>query len=212
MGIHTIGFDHYLRHDMNLSISGKQIDVGPSLRQHVENALGKSVNKYFDGAIEGHVVLSRQGALFRCDVAIHVGRGLTVNGQATAPEAYGAFDQAAERIDKRLRRHKRRLDDHNKPRQDAEPPMAARQYILAGDTEDEEATADAVDGAPIVIAESTTDIPSLTASEAVMRLDLGDMAALMFRNAAHGGLNVVYRRPDGNIGWIDPANPPARPS
>jgi ribosomal subunit interface protein len=196
---------------MNLSISGKQMDVGASLGRHVEDALGKSVNKYFDGAIEGHVVFSRQGALFRCDVTIHVGRGLTVNGQGSAPEAYGAFDQAAERIDKRLRRHKRRLDDHHKPRPEpAVAPMPARQYIVAGEPEEDDLADDAGEGAPIVIAESTTDIPSLTASEAVMRLDLGDLAALMFRNAAHGGLNVVYRRQDGNIGWIDPANPPVR--
>lgn len=195
---------------MNLSISGKQMDVGASLGQHVETALAKSVNKYFDGAIEGSVVFSRQGAVFRCDVAIHVGRGLTVNGQGSAPEAYGAFDQAAERIDKRLRRHKRRLDDHHKRRPEtAVPPMEARQYVLAGEPDEDDLPGHAGD-APIVIAESTTDIPSLTASEAVMRLDLGDLAALMFRNAAHGGLNVVYRRQDGNIGWIDPANPPVR--
>ncbi len=188
---------------MQLSVKGKQLDVGDALRTHVSDSLSRILGKYFGDAIEVSVTFSRHGHLYRAVVAAHVGRGIQVQAQGDADEPYPAFDSAADRLAKRLRRYKRRLRNHHK---DAGPVLAAlpaQQYILAGDAESE-AAEDEIDGRPVVVAEMTTEIPSLTVSEAVMRMDLAELPALMFRNSSHSGLNMVYRRPDGNIGWIDP--------
>ncbi|MEE8188709.1 MAG: sigma 54 modulation/S30EA ribosomal C-terminal domain-containing protein, partial [Kiloniellales bacterium] len=136
-------------------------------------------------------------------VAAHVGRGIQVQAQGAAEEPYPAFDTAAEHLAKRLRRYKGRLRDHHKDSGPKAETLLAQQYILAGDDE-EEAAEDVGQGQPAVVAEMTTEIPSLTVSEAVMRMDLADQPALMFRNSSHSGLNMIYRRTDGNIGWIDP--------
>jgi len=192
---------------MQITVTGKQIDVGDSLRSHIGEALDGIVGKYFGTAIEAAVVMSREGHLFRADVAVHIARGIKVQGHDTADDAYTAFDVAAAHLAKRLRRHKRRLRDHN-PRS-AAPVEAAQQYVIAGPTSESvhETGAGAEGGdAPVVIAEQSLDIDTLSVSEAVMRLDLEDVPALMFRNAGSGTLNVVYRRPDGNVGWIDPSN------
>ncbi len=188
---------------MQLSVKGKQLDVGDALRTHVSDSLSRILGKYFGDAIEVSVTFSRHGHLYRAVVAAHVGRGIQVQAQGDADEPYPAFDSAADRLAKRLRRYKRRLRNHHK---DAGPVLAAlpaQQYILAGDAESE-AAEDEIDGRPVVVAEMATEIPSLTVSEAVMRMDLAELPALMFRNSSHSGLNMVYRRPDGNIGWIDP--------
>ena len=188
---------------MQLSVKGKQLDVGDALRTHVGDSLSRILGKYFGDAIEVSVTFSRHGHLYRAVVAAHVGRGIQVQAQGDADEPYPAFDSAADRLAKRLRRYKRRLRNHHK---DAGPVLAAlpaQQYILAGDAESE-AAEDEIDGRPVVVAEMATEIPSLTVSEAVMRMDLAELPALMFRNSSHSGLNMVYRRPDGNIGWIDP--------
>lgn len=193
---------------MQISVSGKQIDVGDALRGHIEDRLAEVVEKYFDHAIDGNVVISRNAHNLRSDISVHVGRGILVQGHAESENAYTAFDLAADRIAKRLRRHKRRLRDHRSSHADPLPqPTPAQQYILA-DTVDEDDDSTAAGGQPVVIAEMTTGIDTLTVGEAVMRMDLADQATLLFVNAAHGGLNVVYRRPDGNIGWIDPQGNP----
>ena len=187
---------------MQLSVKGKQLDVGDAFRAHVSESLTRILGKYFGDAIEVGVTLSREGHRHRVVVAAHVGRGIQVQAQGEAEDPYPAFDTAAEHLAKRLRRYKRRLRDHHKDAGAHVPLQPAQQYILAGDIESGTAADD--DGAPAVIAEMATEISSLTVSEAVMRLDLGDLPALLFRNGAHGGLNMIYRRPDGNIGWIDP--------
>ena len=188
---------------MQLSVKGKQLNVGDALRTHVSESLSRILGKYFGDAINVGVTFSREGHLYRAVVAAHVGRGIQLQAQGEADEPYPAFDTAAERLAKRLRRYKRRLRDHRKDNGPAPESLPAQQYILADDAE-EQAAEDEIDGRPAVVAEMATEIPSLTVSEAVMRMDLAELPALMFRNSSHSGLNMIYRRPDGNIGWIDP--------
>ncbi len=188
---------------MQLSVKGKQLNVGDALRTHVSESLSRILGKYFGDAIEVGVTFSREGHLYRAVVAAHVGRGIQLQAQGEADEPYPAFDTAADRLAKRLRRYKRRLRDHHKDTGPASESLPAQQYILAGDAEGQ-AAEDEINGRPAVVAEMATEIPSLTVSEAVMRMDLAELPALMFRNSSHSGLNMIYRRPDGNIGWIDP--------
>ncbi len=169
----------------------------------MSESLSRILGKYFGDAIEVVVTFSREGHLYRAVVATHVGRGMQLQAQGEANEPYPAFDTAAERLAKRLRRYKRRLRNHHKDTGPAPESLPAQQYILAGDAE-EQAPEDEIDGRPAVVAEMATEIPSLTVSEAVMRMDLAELPALMFRNISHSGLNMIYRRADGNIGWIDP--------
>jgi ribosomal subunit interface protein len=187
---------------MQLSVKGKQIDVGDALRTHVEKQLRDSVKKYFENTIDAHVTFSREGHLFRADITVHAGRGLTLQANAVANEPYPAFDLAAERIARRLRRYKKKIVHlhHENGRQDEH--VVASAFVLNGQEHDREEESN---DNPVVVAEMTTPIESLTVSEAVMRMDLGDSPAIMFRNRSHGGLNMIYRRPDGHIGWVDPA-------
>ena len=194
---------------MQVSITGKQIAIGDALRSHVETRLTDGVGKYFDHAIDSVVVLSRsaKGKQVRADISVHAGRGITVQGHGETDEAYTAFDSAAERVTKQLRRYKRRLRNHrNRDASEQAAAIRAQQYILAGANEDDEGdeAEDREQGGPVVIAEMTTQVDTLTVGEAVMRLDLANFPAMVFQNSAHGGLNVVFRRDDGNIGWIDP--------
>ena len=193
---------------MQILVKGKQVDVGDALRGYVEERLENGVAKYFDNAIDAVVVISRDAQQFRTDCTVHVGTGIHAKSHATSDNAHACFDAAADRLEKQLRRYKRRLRSHhnNQSRRNQEE-LLAQSYILTPAEEDDNAPDDAEEPQPIVIAETTTDVPFATTSEAVMRLDLTDSAALMFRNVAHGGLNVVYRRADGNIGWIDPKLP-----
>jgi ribosome hibernation promoting factor len=196
---------------MQLTVTGKQVDVGDALRRHVETALDALLGKYFRTAIEAHAVFSREAHLIRADVSLHVGRGIVVNSSAAAPDPYVAFDSAGERLGKQLRRYKRRLRDyHGKARAAADDTEIARSFVLAPVEEDAEVDADSTaavsaGAASVVIAEMSTEVPRLTVGEAVMRMDLADAPVLLFRNSSHGELNLVYRRSDGNIGWIDPA-------
>jgi len=192
---------------MQLTVTGKQVEVGNALRSHVEAALEALLGKYFGSAIEAHVVFARDAHLIRAEISLHIGRGIIVNSHAATSDHYIAFDAAAERLAKQLRRYKRRLRDHHgKANVPAERPETARSFVLAPVDEEDAAAEGAVDGeAPVVIAEMSTELPQLTVGEAVMRMDLADAAVLLFRNRSHGGLNLVYRRGDGNIGWIDPA-------
>ncbi|MDP9127539.1 MAG: ribosome-associated translation inhibitor RaiA, partial [Pseudomonadota bacterium] len=181
---------------MQLSVKGKQIDVGDALRTHVETHLKEITGKYFSTPLDAHVTFSREGSLFRADITVHAGRGIILQSNGAAVEAYPAFDIAADRIAKRLRRYKNRIKrhDHDSGRR-AEAVMASS-FVLNGEEEEREEQANDY---PVVVAEMTTPIESLTVSEAVMRLDLADLPALMFANRAHGGLNMIYRRPDGHI-------------
>ena len=145
----------------------------------------------------------------RAEISLHIGRGIVVNASAAAVDTYTAYDAAAERIAKQLRRYKRRLRDHHaKAREPAEASERARDYVLAPIAEEPEE--EDVGGGPTVVAEMSTELPNLTVSEAVMRMDLADAQVLLFRSRSHGELNLVYRRADGNIGWIDPELDPTR--
>lgn len=187
---------------MDIAIKGKNLDVGEALRDHVSDNLAATVVKYFSKAHDATVVLSREAHLFRADISVHPSRGMLIQGRAAATDAYAAFDSALERIAKQLRRYKRRLVDHHKGRGPEETTLA-QQYVIAPEGEDEEI---AEDGQPAIVAELQTEIATLSVGEAVMRMDLADVPVMMFRNRANGGLNVVYRRTDGNIGWIDPVD------
>jgi len=196
---------------MQVSVTGKHFDVGDSLRSHAAETTQSIVERYFGKATEAHVVFCRERHLVKAEISVHAGRGLSVQGGGEAEDAYVAFDGAAERIDKRLRRHKRRLRNHHAHAKDGEPPAQqdATDYVVAAgehDGADDAAATDdgGAEGEPLVIAEMRTRIPQLSVSEAVMRLDLADLPALLFRNSARSNINLVYRRPDGNIGWIDP--------
>jgi ribosomal subunit interface protein len=186
---------------MQLSVRGKQLDVGEALRTHVNESLSHILDKYFGDAIVVDVTLAREASGYRSFVSAHVGRGIQLQAQGEAGDPYISFDTAADHLAKRLRRYKRRLRDHHK--EPETESLSAQQYVISHETEsDEDAVAEA--GAPVVVAEMTTQIPSLTVSEAVMRMDLADLPALLFRNRSHSGLNMVYRRSDGHVGWIDP--------
>ncbi|MCA8909509.1 MAG: ribosome-associated translation inhibitor RaiA [Rhodospirillaceae bacterium] len=188
---------------MDLTVKGKQLDVGDALRTHVEETLVAITGKYFNGAIDASVSFAKDAHLFQAVVSVHVSRSIQMEAQASADAPYVAFDLAAERLAKRLRRYKRRLTDHHKDPQPAAGELTAAAYVLEAEPED--IGDDHVEPEqPVVVAEMTMDIAELTVSQAVMRLDLADIPALMFRNRAHGRLNMVYRRKDGNIGWVDP--------
>ena len=188
---------------MEISVKGKNMDVGDALSSHVQDHLTPAVAKYFDQAIDASVTFSRDAHNFRADISVHPGpRGLLIQGKGESRDAYGAFEGALTRIAKQLRRYKRRLSDHHKATA-AEDYLQALQYVIEPEQEDLEYEPD---GQPAIIAEMETHIATLTVSEAVMRMDLADAPVVMFRNSANGGLNVVYKRTDGNVGWIDPAN------
>lgn len=199
---------------MKVTVTGRHIDVGQSLRQHVETALSDAVGKFFEKALEGTVTFDKRGHEFTADIKVHVSRGLYVQGEGDANDPYIAFNTASEHIAKRLRRHKRRIRDHHTAQSRDLETLTAQQYILAheDEPEDDQATAspggsatDTESEEPVVVAEMKTDIASMTVGEAVMRMDLANVPAMMFRNVAHGGLNMIYRRDDGNVGWVDPA-------
>ena len=181
------------------------MDVGERLRRHVEARLNDGVAKYFDHALDSHVVFEPEGPLVRADISVHVGRGIQVQGHGSAEDAQNAFDLAMERIAKRLRRNKRRLRDHHRKSGSArrEEALTAQHVILADPADGPDDEADV--GSPLVVAETVSEIESMTVGEAVMRIDLAAQPVVLFRNAAHGGLNVIYRRGDGNLGWLDPS-------
>src|SRR5262245_426348 len=190
---------------MQITVSGKQVDLSDALRTRVSDHLDVIASKYFDHALEAQVTFSRARSFFTCDINVHAGRGLTLRGEGEAADANTAFDDAAEHIAKRLRRYRRRVNEHARDIANRDRPEAARQYVLR---QEDAATAQAINGEahPTVVAESSTEISLLSVSEAVMRMDLADQPVLMFRNSSTGELNVVYRRGDGNIGRIDPGN------
>jgi len=190
---------------MPFRISGKNIDIGEALRTRINERVAEATAKYFDGGYSGHVTIGREGFGFRTECAIHLDSGITLEAQALAADAYASADQAALRIEKRLRRYKSRLKDHQ-TRADGHAvdrgTVDAPSYVIAApepDTEDE-----VIEFNPTIIAETTTALKRLSVSEAVMELDLTGTSVIVFRHAGHGRVNLVYRRPDGHIGWIDP--------
>lgn len=188
---------------MNLTVKGKNIDVGDALKTRAQESLDHIFGKYFSNPIEATVTMSKETYLFASQISVHVGRGIMLQAEGEADTANAAYDAAAETLASRLRRYKRRLRDHHRA---ATESMRAQAYILAPEADEPEEDAHHANGAeqPVVVAEMQTDIPTLTVGEAVMRLDLANGQAMMFLNRAHGGLNMVYRRNDGHIGWVDP--------
>ena len=187
---------------MRYQISGKQIDIGEALQSHVRTELSEAVAKYAERPTDALVVFSKIGSEFACEVTVHLSTGLTAQARARAHEIYAAFDACSEKMEKQLRRYKRRLKDHHRDRTEPVALSGASTYILAAENEASESEPDSLQ--PIIVAEMETGIPSLSVGEAVMQMELAGAPVLVFRNEAKDGLNVVYRRDDGNIGWIDP--------
>lgn len=185
---------------MRIQVNGKHIDVGEALTTHVEGELADAIAKYSDRPVEAIVTFSKDAHEFKSDLTVKISEGLTAKATGRANEIYAAFDAGVEKIEKQLRRYRRRLKKH---RGDDAPAEIAASYVLAGAQDDDEHSEEL---SPVVIAEMKTDLRSLSVGEAVMQMELEDAQFLMFRNDSHGRLNIVFRRDDGNIGWIDPEN------
>lgn len=200
---------------MQITVTGHHLDVGDALRTHVETTLNDKVGKYFAGAVDAQVIISKEAYFYCSEIIVRPGQqGMSIQARTKHNEVYPSFDEAADKIAKRLRRYKSRLK-HNNTTSHADVAEAlnggpydkttqtVRKIIFAGTdnaaNEDQETGDD-----PVVVAEMTTPIMTLTVSEAVMNLELGDYQALLFKNKATGGFNMLYRRTDGNIGWVDP--------
>jgi ribosomal subunit interface protein len=202
---------------MMLRISGKSIDIGETFRSRVEARIASTVKKYFTGSTSGHVTVSRDGPLYRTDCVLHLSSGVTLEATGAAHDVPASFEQSAERIEKRLKRHKERLKDRGAQDGAAEagetPDAAAAETMptTVFEAPDEETDASAFH--PVVVAETTAPLHRLSVSQAVMKLDLSGVPLLVFRHALTSRVNVVYRRHDGTIGWIDPpASGPSEPN
>jgi len=187
---------------MPFRVSGKNIDIGEALRTRVNARVAEAMAKYFDGGYSGHVTVGKDGFGFRTECAIHLDSGITLHTDGMAADAYLSADQAALRIEKRLRRYKRRLKGRPAGGNGGAVDMGAPSYVIvAPDHESEE---EITDFNPVIIAESTTTLERLSVSDAVMELDMTGAPVVVFRHAVSGRVNMVYRRADGNIGWVDP--------
>lgn len=192
---------------MQLTVHGKQMDVGDSLRTHVTTKLEDISQKYFNHTTDASVTFAPEGhghGLTKTHISIRVGKDIMVMADAAEADPYVSFEAAAEKVAKQLRRYKKRLRDHHQRMEDLPDSdhLKARDYTISSEHDDKEEPHHNDD--PVVVAEIATNIQTLSVSEAVMRLDLSGQPALLFRNAKHKGLNMVYRRADGHIGWIDP--------
>ena len=192
---------------MSFRVSGKNIDVGEALRERISARVAEAMGKFFDGGYSGHATIGRDGFGFRTECALHLDSGITLHADAQAADPYDSADQAALRIEKRLRRYKSRLKGHHARNSGHKiapgaSTISAPSYVIAApeDENDDEIT----DFNPVIIAEATTTLKRLSVSEAVMELDLTGTPVVVFRHAGHGRINLVYRRADGHVGWIDP--------
>jgi len=184
------------------------MDVGEALRTRIEGELASGVGKYFNRATDAVVTVAKNGGGTGVDVdcTVHLSSGISLQAEGHGGDAHVAFGDAMDKLEKRVRRYKRRLRNHHADNKSPLPAEGASAYVLAPleDEDEADAGASAAEPGPLIIAESTMAVRTMTVSMAVMQLDLSKEPALLFRNAAHGGLSVVYRRGDGNIGWIDP--------
>jgi len=187
---------------MTLRVSGKNMDVGEALRSRAETHFDAMVQKFFDGGYDGHLTLEPEGSGFTAICLVHLDSGAMLQASAYGGDAISAYEMLAQTIEKRLRRYNRRLRSHRR-HANGVAPLEAQSYVLTSPEDSEEEWAE--DYSPPVIAEKTASLRQMSVEEAVMELDLTQAEVIMFRHAGHGGLNVVYRRADGNIGWIDPA-------
>ncbi|MFN3911555.1 ribosome hibernation-promoting factor, HPF/YfiA family [Hyphomonas sp.] len=194
---------------MQIQITGKHMDLGEALRGRIEDGLEAAVAKYFNRTGEANVFVSQHGPFVEVDCNVHLPSGIVLQSTGRADDPYAALEVSLEKMEKRVRRYKRRLKDHHASAPQPMPAMAAAESLIrVSDTEDSEDTGIETGDAPLTVAETSVQIRTMTVSEAVMQLELQDVPALMFRNAGHDGLNMVYRRPDGHIGWVDPENAP----
>lgn len=187
---------------MRYQITGKQIDIGEALQSHVKQELDIVVDKYAERPTDASIVFSKSAHENVCEATVHLSTGLTAQAKASASDIYAAFDQCAEKMEKQLRRYKRRLKNHHRDRSEPVALSDASSYILASSTDAESEEPETLQ--PITIAEMETQVPSISVGEAVMQMELAGAPVLVFRNEGPGRINVVYRRDDGNIGWIDP--------
>lgn len=190
---------------MSLRISGKNLDVGEALRGQAEVRVAAALGKYYEGGYQGHVTVGKDGTAFRTDGVLHLSSGITLEASGTAHDAYASLDKMAERIEKRLRRYKRRLKDRSAAANGRDPGIEIPSYVIAApDEEIDENETDTGSSNPVIVAESTKSLHVMTIGDAVADLDLTGAPVVIFRHAGNGRMNIVYRRRDGNIGWIDP--------
>ena len=186
---------------MRLDISGRQLRIRASLREHVETALGTIAAKFAERPTDAHVTFHRDGRQFACEISIHLSTGLTAQAKSAASDIVASFDICCDRISKQLRRYKRRLKNHHHSRTGPVESFPAPTFTLASsDHEDEESEPETLQ--PVIIAETETRVQTLSVGEAVMQMELAEAPFLVFMNEGHQGLDVVYTRSDGNIGWI----------
>src|SRR5262245_694162 len=188
---------------MAFRVSGKNIDVGEVLRARISDRIDELVARFFDRGYSGHATVSKEGFGFRTECAIHLDSGAVLQAEGLATDAYSSADQAALRIEKRLRRYRGRLKAHSARTDGGRrsiPALDATSYIIAAPDPEEEVA----DFNAAVIAESTAALETMSVSEAVMELDMTGAPVVIFCHAVSGRVNMVYRRADGNIGWIDP--------
>jgi ribosomal subunit interface protein len=198
---------------VQIQITGKHMDLGEALRSRIEDGLEAAVSKYFNKTGEANVFVSQQGHLVEVDCNVHLPSGIVLQSTGKAGDPYAALEDSLDKMEKRVRRYKRRLKDHHASPVAPLPSEIATGavFTLNGHSADvDELDEDVMDisDVPLTVAETSVNIRKMTVSEAVMQLELQEVPALMFRNAGHDGLNMVYRRPDGHIGWVDPANTP----
>ena len=197
---------------MPFRVSGKNIELGEALRERISARILEALEKYFDGGFSGHVTVGKEAFGFQTECVVHLDSGIVLHADSMAADAYLSADQAAEKLEKRLRRYHRRLKDHangrsNGPAVVDAATIAVPDYVIA--TPEQEDNEEVTAFNPVIIAEATTSLKQLSVSEAVTQLDMTGAPVMVFRHASHGRVNLVYRRPDGNIGWIDPPAMPA---
>ena len=193
---------------MRVQVSGKHVDVGDALRARITDELTAAIGKYFERGGDAEVVVSRDGHGFKVDCTVTLATGQHLLSHGLGGDAHAAFSQTLAKIETRIRRYKQRLKSHTVAAT-AKAAETASLYVLRGQADDaddddwEDPSANHPPAA-MVIAETEAPLKTMTVSMAVMDLDLTESQAIVFRSAAHGGLSVVYRRTDGNIGWVDP--------
>jgi ribosome hibernation promoting factor len=188
---------------MTLRVSGKNLDIGDALRQHVLEKVEATVARYFNGSVGGHVVVTREGSGYRSDCTLRLSSGISLHAEGRAHEPYLCFDQAADKIERRLRRYKTRLKGHLAATASERGKVA--NYLIEQPDEEEEEPAGGFN--PVVVAEGTEELKSLSVASAVAELDLTGVGVVVFQHAGSGRVNIVYRRRDGAIGWVDPQAP-----
>lgn len=189
---------------MQIQITGKQMDIGAAFNEHITQSITDIVTKYFDdGRASAHVTIIKEGRTFTAECSLHLDSGMNLNSHFKDVDPYSGFDEAAEKLDKRLRRYKRRLKNHHQNNMNPIKMMEVLDIVIAAS---DDHTDEPADLSPVIVAENTTKISELSVGQAVMQMDISDSPFLLFKNGGGDAINVVYRRKDGNIGWINPQN------